>query len=52
LPGSSRQRQNSFKQPGERFLLVEFVPLGLIRNFHDLRPADGLSRLILPGANR
>lgn len=28
------------------------VPLGLILNFHKLRLADGVSRLILPGANR
>jgi GxxExxY protein len=28
------------------------VPLGLILNFHELRLTDGVSRLILPGANR
>ena len=28
------------------------VPLGLIVNFHELRLVDGVSRLILPGANR
>ena len=28
------------------------VPLGLILNFHELRLTDGISRLILPGANR
>jgi GxxExxY protein len=28
------------------------VPLGLVFNFHEVRLADGLSRLILPGANR
>jgi GxxExxY protein len=27
------------------------VPLGLIINFHELRLVDGVSRLILPGAN-
>ena len=28
------------------------VPIGLIINFHELRVTDGISRLILPGANR
>ena len=28
------------------------VPLGLLINFHDMKVADGVSRLILPGANR
>jgi GxxExxY protein len=28
------------------------VPLGLIINFHELRVTNGISRLILPGANR
>ena len=28
------------------------VPLGLIVNFHEIRLVDGVSRLILPGANR
>ena len=27
------------------------VPLGLIINFHELKLVDGISRLILPGAN-
>src|SRR3989442_6563556 len=27
------------------------VPLGLLINFHELKVADGISRLILPGAN-
>ena len=27
------------------------VPLGLLFNFHEIRLADGISRLILPGAN-
>jgi GxxExxY protein len=27
------------------------VPLGLVFNFHEMRLVDGLSRLILPGAN-
>lgn len=27
------------------------VPVGLLFNFHDLKLVDGLSRLILPGAN-
>lgn len=27
------------------------VPIGLLINFHELRLADGVSRLILPGAN-
>ena len=28
------------------------VPLGLLTNFHEIKLADGISRLILPGANR
>ena len=28
------------------------VPLGLVINFHELKLVDGLSRLILPGANQ
>lgn len=28
------------------------VPIGLLINFHERRVADGVSRLILPGANR
>lgn len=27
------------------------VPLGLVANFHELKLVDGISRLILPGAN-
>jgi GxxExxY protein len=27
------------------------TPLGLILNFHDIRLADGISRMLLPGAN-
>lgn len=28
------------------------VPLGLVINFHELKLVDGVSRLILPGANQ
>jgi PD-(D/E)XK nuclease superfamily len=28
------------------------VPLGLLFNFHEVKLVDGLSRLILPGANK
>jgi len=28
------------------------VPIGLIINFHEMKVTDGISRLILPGANR
>jgi GxxExxY protein len=28
------------------------VPIGLLINFHELKLVDGISRLILPGANR
>ncbi len=27
------------------------VPVGLLINFHEMRVTDGVSRLILPGAN-
>jgi GxxExxY protein len=28
------------------------VPIGLLINFHELKVTDGISRLILPGANQ
>ncbi len=28
------------------------VPLGLVLNFHEMTLKDGISRLMLPGANR
>jgi hypothetical protein len=28
------------------------VPLGLLINFHEMKVTDGISRLILPGANQ
>jgi GxxExxY protein len=28
------------------------IPLGLLINFHETKVTDGISRLILPGANR
>jgi GxxExxY protein len=28
------------------------VPLGLVLNFHEMKVKDGISRLILPGANK
>jgi GxxExxY protein len=28
------------------------IPIGLIFNFHELKLADGISRMILPGANQ
>ncbi len=28
------------------------IPIGLIINFHEVKLADGISRMILPGANR
>ncbi len=28
------------------------VPLGLLFNFHEIKLSDGVSRLILPGANQ
>jgi GxxExxY protein len=28
------------------------IPLGLLINFHELKVTDGISRLILPGANK
>ena len=28
------------------------VPLGLLFNFHEVKLVDGISRLILPGANK
>lgn len=28
------------------------VPVGLLINFHEIKVTDGISRLILPGANQ
>ena len=28
------------------------IPLGLLINFHEMKATDGISRLILPGANK
>jgi hypothetical protein len=28
------------------------IPLGLIINFHEMKLVDGVSQMILPGANR
>jgi len=28
------------------------IPIGLIFNFHELKLTDGISRMILPGANQ
>jgi PD-(D/E)XK nuclease superfamily len=28
------------------------VPLGLLFNFHEIKIVDGISRLLLPGANQ
>ncbi|MGQ0636709.1 MAG: GxxExxY protein [Planctomycetaceae bacterium] len=27
------------------------VPIGLVLNFHEVRPVDGVHRMLLPGAN-
>ena len=34
------------------YMRVLNLPLGLIINFHELKLADGISRMILPGANQ
>jgi len=34
------------------YLKLLDVPLGLLMNFHELKLANGISRLMLPGANR
>jgi GxxExxY protein len=34
------------------YMKIIDVPLGLVINFHELKLVDGVSRLILPGANR
>ena len=33
------------------YMRVIDVPIGLLINFHELKVIDGISRLILPGAN-
>ncbi len=35
----------------EWWLKLHDVPLGLVISFHEMRVIDGISRLILPGAN-
>jgi GxxExxY protein len=34
------------------YMKVLNIPLGLLINFHELKVTDGISRLILPGANQ
>jgi hypothetical protein len=40
------------KAIGLSYMKLLNVPLGLIINFHEDRLVDGISRLVLPGANR
>jgi len=40
------------KAPLLSYMKLLDVPLGLLMNFHEMRLTDGISRLILPGANR
>jgi GxxExxY protein len=40
------------KAPLMSYLKLLNVPLGLLINFHELKVTDGVSRLILPGANQ
>jgi GxxExxY protein len=34
------------------YMKLPDVPLGLLMNFHEIKLVDGISRMILPGANR
>lgn len=34
------------------YLKLLLIPIGLLINFHEPKPTTGISRLILPGANR
>jgi len=34
------------------YMKLSDVPLGLLLNFHEMKLVDGVSRLILPGANQ
>ena len=40
------------KAPLLSYMKLLDVPLGLLINFHEMKLTDGVSRLILPGANR
>ena len=46
---------NSFEQKvtkrNEESLCID-IPIGLLINFNELRVVDGITRLILPGANK
>lgn len=33
------------------YMKLMYVPLGLVLNFHEVTLADGISRMMLPGAN-
>jgi GxxExxY protein len=33
------------------YMKLLFIPLGLLINFHEMKVTDGISRLMLPGAN-
>ena len=39
-------------QPSLSYLKLLNVPLGLLFNFHEVKLVDGISRLVLPGANK
>jgi len=34
------------------YMKLLHIPIGLLINFHEMKLADGVHRLILPGANR
>ena len=40
------------KAPLLSYVKLLNVPLGLVFNFHEVKLVDGISRLILPGANK
>jgi hypothetical protein len=57
IPYSKADRLSGEVAPIHKAQLLNYmkllnVPLGLLFNFHELKLADGISRLILPGANQ
>ena len=48
--GFTREEPLRFDVLVESCVLLD-VPLGLLINFHEMKVTDGISRLILPGAN-
>lgn len=46
-----KKRKETQQERTEEDMKLLNVPLGLLINFHEMKVTEGISRLILPGAN-